>query len=203
MARLPVSELGRRFGNVGRRIWLMAQGLDPAPVETRIAPPKSIGHGKVMPPNTTAQEVILTYLEHMSFKVGTRLRRHAMVAQSFCIGLRADFGWLGGTYHAATPTDDSAPLMALCRRMLNEQWSGEGVSQVQVTALDPRPSGGQMELFAEQQQTDKKGKANAVMDAINRRYGEFALAPARLLGRSDMPNVIAPAWKPHGHRQTI
>jgi DNA polymerase-4 len=203
MAKLPVSELGRRFGNVGRRIWLMAQGLDPAPVETRIAPPKSIGHGKVMPPSTTSTEVVHTYLEHMSFKVGTRLRRHGMVAQGFFIGLRADLGWLGGTYHTATPTDDGAPLMALCRRMLDEHWSGEGVSQVQVTALDPRPSGGQMELFAETARRPKQDQANAVMDAINRRYGEFALAPARLLGRSDMPNVIAPAWKPHGHRQTL
>ena len=34
-------------------------------------------------------------------------------------------------------------------------------------------------------------------------YGEFALAPARLLNRSSMPNVIAPAWKPYGHRQTL
>ena len=44
---------------------------------------------------------------------------------------------------------------------------------------------------------------NTVMDAVNRRYGEFVLAPARLLNRSSMPNVIAPAWKPSGHRQTI
>jgi DNA polymerase-4 len=41
------------------------------------------------------------------------------------------------------------------------------------------------------------------MDQVNQRYGEFILAPARLLNRSDMPNVIAPAWKPEGHRQTI
>ena len=44
---------------------------------------------------------------------------------------------------------------------------------------------------------------NGVMDSINERYGEFTLAPARLLNRSSMPNVIAPAWKPTGHRQTI
>ena len=44
---------------------------------------------------------------------------------------------------------------------------------------------------------------NAVMDAVNQRYGELALAPARLLNRSSMPNVIAPAWKPYGHRQTL
>ncbi|MCW8839459.1 MAG: DNA polymerase IV [Gammaproteobacteria bacterium] len=203
MAKLPVSELGRRFGNVGRRIWLMTQGLDPCPVETLIAPPKSIGHGKVMPPNTTSPEVIQTYLEHMSFKIGTRLRRHQMVAHGFFIGLRAQSGWLGGTYHTVTPTDDSKPLMALCREMLNEHWTGVGVGQVQITALDPRPSGGQLELFAETTHTPRKEKANALMDAINQRYGEFALAPARLLNRSAMPNVIAPAWKPHGHRRSV
>jgi hypothetical protein len=42
-----------------------------------------------------------------------------------------------------------------------------------------------------------------VMDNINKRYGEFTLARANLLKRSDMPNVIATAWKPYGHRQTI
>jgi DNA polymerase-4 len=201
LAQLPVSEMARRFGGLGRRLWLMAQGRDPSPVETRIAPPKSMGHGKVMPPNTSAREVILTYLEHMSFKLGTRLRRHEMVAQSFFIGLRAEDGWIGGTYHTPLPTNDGAPLMQLCRAMIEEEWSGEGVSQVQVTALDPRETGGQLELFSEA--TEERDRANAVMDEINSRYGEFTLAPARLLKRSDMPNVIAPAWKPFGHRQTI
>ncbi len=202
MARLPVSELARRFGNTGRRIWLMAQGLDPLPVETHVAPPKSIGHGKVMPPRTTKIAVILTWLEHMSFKVGSRLRRHRLVAQTFFIGLRAEFGWIGARYRSAQPTHDDAVLMALCRRMLAECWSGEGVSQLQVTALDPRPREGQMELLTAAHDP-KRERTHAAVDAINRRYGEYMLAPARLLGRSDMPNVIAPAWKPHGHRQTI
>lgn len=206
MAKLPVSELGRRFGNIGRRIWLMAQGLDPAPVETRVAPPKSIGHGKVMPPGTRDASVMLTYLEHMSFKVGTRLRRHQLVAQTYFIGLRTDLGWIGGHYKTAHATDDGTLLMALCRCMLAECWSGEGVSQVQVTALDPQPSEGQLDLFTvatHDVRRDRANAVNAVMDAINRRYGEFTVAPARLLYRSDMPNVIAPAWKPYGHRQTI
>ena len=41
------------------------------------------------------------------------------------------------------------------------------------------------------------------MHKINKRFGEFALAPATLLKRSDMPNVIAPSWKPDGHRRTV
>lgn len=50
VAKLPVSVLGKRFGNPGRRIWQMCRGEDPVPVETNIEAPKSIGHGKVMPP---------------------------------------------------------------------------------------------------------------------------------------------------------
>ena len=82
-----------------------------------------------------------------------------------------------------------------------EVWRGEGVFQVQVTALDPRPEKGQTELFGDEE--DRFHSLNKVMDDINNRYGEFTLTRATLMRHSDMPNVIAPAWKPYGHRQTI
>lgn len=62
MANLPISVLGKRFGNIGRRIWLMCQGADPEPVYTNINAPKSMGHGKVMPPNTHDKNTLLVYL---------------------------------------------------------------------------------------------------------------------------------------------
>ncbi len=201
MARLPVSELGRRFGNMGRRIWLMAQGLDPTPVESRATPPKSIGHGKVMPPGGCDAEGVLTYLDHMSFKVATRLRRHDMVAQRFFIGLRAEQGWLGGTFRCALPTSDGSEIMGLCHQMVARHWQGQGVFQVQVTALDPRPTAGQLDLF--NAPSPRSARTGAVIDAINRRYGECSLTPARLLQRSEMPNVIAPSWRPDGVRQSL
>ncbi len=201
MARLPVGELSRRFGNLGRRIWLMAQGMDPSPVETRIAAPKSIGHGKVMPPATTDREVILDFLDHMSFKVGARLRRHQMVAREFSIGLRADTGWLGGQYMLSVPGNDGGQIFRLCRLMVERHWRGEPVHQVQITASDPRPVDGQLELFAAEE--GATGKGNAVMDAVNERFGEYTLTPARLLRRGGMHNVIAPAWRPTGHRKTV
>ena len=200
MARLPISVLARRFGNPGRRIWYMAQGADPEPVLTREAPPKSIGHGKVMPPATRAREVILTFLLHMSQKVGARLRRHGMQAQSFFVGLRADAGWLGDKRRLVQPTDDSRTIAALARAVFSDYWRGEGVHQVQVTALDPAPADYQLSLF---EPAPAQGEVNRVMDAVNDRYGEFALSPARLLQRSQMPNVISPAWRPYGHRETI
>lgn len=163
--------------------------------------PKSIGHGKVMPPNTRDPEVVRIYLQHMGHKVGARLRRHGFKAQRFFIGLRTDQGWLGGAYSAALPTQDSRDIAALCQRMLIECWRGEGIHQVQLTATDPQ-SDKQTLLFQDAHQ-QKRDALNNTMDRINARYGEFTLAPAPLLHRSTMPNVIAPAWKPTGHRQTI
>ena len=201
MQHLPIGELGRRFGNPGRRIWYMAQGLDPDPVRTGIPPPQSLGHGKIMPPNTRDREVLGIYLLHMSEKLGARLRQHGLESQTFAIGLRSDAGLVTRPYRTLRPTDDSREIYALCQSYLEEHWSGWGAHQVQVTALDPSPASAQGDLFVD---TDRKRKQlNAVMDRINARYGEFTLAPASLLDRSDMPNVISPAWKPEGHRQTL
>ena len=201
MRRLPISVLARRFGNPGRRIWYMCQGEDPEKLQGAVPAPKSLGHGKVVPPGTRDRELLFTYLLHMGAKVGARLRRHRLQATTFFIGLRTVAGWAGGKLRCALPTDDGREITALCRIVIDDYWAGEGVYQVQVTALDPVDTGCQLELFdamdAEQREV------NAVMDEINRRYGEFAIAPARLLNRSAMPNVIAPAWKPSGHRQTI
>jgi DNA polymerase-4 len=145
--------------------------------------------------------VLLTYLMHMSEKVGARLRRHQLKSLTFFVGLRTANGWLAGKPRCALPTDDGQQIMTLCRQVMQEVWHGQGVHQVQVTALDPVASGSQLELF--DTIDEAHDQVNAVMDAVNRRYGELALAPARLLNRSSMPNVIAPAWKPFGHRQTI
>lgn len=204
MAKLPISILAQRFGDPGRRIWHMCQGLDPARVETRVAAPKSMGHGKVMPPDTRDEEVIRTYLMHMSEKLAARLRRHNMQARHFSITLRVHGGWLGDHFQSAVPVSDSHVIMDFCERVIADYWQGEGVHGVQVTALDPVPAQQQLEMFTDDPvRENKQRQLNAVMDAVNLRYGEFTLAPAQLLNRSSMPNVIAPAWKPYGHRQFI
>ncbi|MDH5786501.1 MAG: DNA polymerase IV, partial [Chromatiales bacterium] len=201
MKRLPISVLAARFGNLGRRIWLMCQGLDPEQLHPDVPPPKSIGHGKVLPPATTAPEVLLTFLQHMSEKVGARLRRHRMEAQHLAIGIKSEQGWIAGRFQLALPGNDGRAIFALCRQLLAEQWHGEPIFQVQVTALDPRPFQLQRDLFAEKQPSHEA--SNQIMDQINQRYGDLTLAPARLIKRGDMPDVIAPAWKPHGHRRTV
>ena len=203
MEKLPISVLSRRFGNPGRRIWYMCQGADPDPLHPDIAAPKSIGHGKVLPPNTRDRDIVFTYLQHMCSKVGSRMRRHGMTAKTYWIGLRTKQGWLGSKSRLSEFSNDQQQIYQLGRYILDLSWQGEGVYQIQVTALDPQPAGMQMDLFSTQAENKTRSQLNNTMDNINERYGELTLSPARLLNRSDMPNVIAPAWKPDGIRQTI
>jgi DNA polymerase-4 len=201
VARLPISVLARRFGNPGRRIWHMCQGTDPEPVRTTVKPPLTLGHGKVVPPDTRDRQLLMVYLMHMAEKVAARLRQNQLEAQQYFVGLRTIKGWVGDRFSLIAPTYDNRPLFGLCHRVLDDYWHREGVFQVQVTALDPRPAGSHSDMF--EHRDERRGRLNQAMDAINLRYGEFTLSPAPLLARSDMPNVIAPAWKPYGHRQTI
>ena len=76
--------------------------------------------------------------------------------------------------------------------------------QVLINAMDPKPARRQIDLFTGY--NEKEDSLCRAMDQINDKYGEFTVAPSRLIQRSDMPNVISPSWKPAsvaGHRQTI
>lgn len=202
VANIPISVLAKRFGNVGRRIWYMCQGADPDPVHVVVPNPKSMGHGKVMPPNTTSKVVIDAFLMHMCEKLGARLRKYQFRARHFFAGLlNYDLGWLGGKGKIIQATSDSREIFQLANFLISQHWKGEPVHQIQVTALDPSDVGFQLDLFSKA--NDHHKKLYSTIDDINDKYGEFTITPATMLNRSKMPNVIAPAWKPDGHRQTI
>ena len=203
MQNLPIGELARRFGNPGRRIWYMAQGLDPEPLHYDVADPKSIGHGKVLPPKTTDKNILRTYLIHMAVRVCARLRRYHFEASEFFIGLKVIDGWAGRKVKTSHPTNDTQQLIRMCHFVLEMDWNNQPVYQVQITATNPQKQNSQMDLFFDAASNEQKNKVNTVVDEINQRYGEAALGPGRLINKSEMPNVIAPSWKPVGHRQSI
>ncbi len=203
MQKLPIGELARRFGNPGRRIWFMAQGKDPEPLHFDIAAPKSIGHGKVLPPNTVDKDILLTYLIHMAVRVTARLRRHHLESAEFFIGLHSRQHWIGRKIKSPVPTNNTQLLIRLCQFVLNKYWNNQPIYQVQVTALNPRQENLQMDMFHDVEHCKQNTKLDEIIDDVNRRYGELTLGPGRLINKSEMPNVIAPSWKPDGHRQSI
>lgn len=200
MKDIPISVLASRFGNPGRRLWLMAQARDPEPVAQSHAPPKTIGHGKVIAPGTQTYDLLAMYYMHMAEKVARRLRKNGLEAQTFGISLATDLGRVGMKNRTITPTHDGETIYRLAAQFLDQRWDGEGGYQVQINALDPRPAGQQSDLFAQ----DSPNRAlNHAIDDINARFGAFAIHRAPLVNRTEMPNVISPGWQPTGHRESI
>ncbi|MBI3547168.1 MAG: DNA polymerase IV, partial [Gammaproteobacteria bacterium] len=212
VARLPMTVLARRFGVTGKYLWLACQGKDMEPVVSEVAPPQSIGHGKVLPPHTISARVIEIYLRHMCEKVAARLRCYDMQVGQLFVGMRLETpnknsparevpNDIGQAFVLPYGPADGRHFFKLAQQLLREQWRGAAVTHVQVTAWQLRSVSGQLELFcADDSRAVDRFDA---IDRINTRYGEFTVTPATLLERSTMPNVIAPAWRPDGHRQHI
>jgi DNA polymerase-4 len=200
LGRMPISVMAKRFGNPGRRIWLMAQGLDPEPVKTQIPDIQTLGHGKVLPPNCQDINAILTFLRHMAHKVGERLRRNQLAADQFLIGFRLYSNWMKTKLSTPLPCDDDTVIYRLGRHWLEQHWRGQGIWQIHIVALNPKECR-QPDLFLRKHPA--RLKTHQVLDAINQKYGSMTLSSARLINKSTMPDVISPAWKPSGARKTI
>ncbi|PHQ81089.1 MAG: DNA polymerase IV [Coxiella sp. (in: Bacteria)] len=194
MQKLPISILSGRFGNLGRRIWYMCQGADPDPVKTKRGAAKSMGHGKVLPPNTRDKTCVLTFFLHMSEKVAARLRQNQLCAQHFFIGFKTAYhGWISDKIHFKSPTNDGLTIYAAAKLFTQQHWQTP-IIQVQITALDPHPEHQQTDLF--EMPAPEEAQLNRVSDKINQRFGDYKIMRARLLQRSDMPDVIPPTWRP-------
>lgn len=201
MKKIPISILGKRFGNLGRRIWYMAQGKDPEPLLKTTNNPKSIGHGKVMPYNTKDKSTILFFLNHMSEKVAQRLRKHKLEAKWFYVGLNTNNNWISIKCQTITATCDGMYIYTMAKQLIETKWNGEGIHQCQITALDPQPTNLQADFFSNYDK--KKETLNQILDKINQRFGSNTITNGIRLQKLNMPDVISPAWRPQGHRSNI
>jgi DNA polymerase-4 len=197
----PMSILSRRFGNIGKRLYLSCQGYDPEPLAKPQAP-KSLGHGKVMPPGTADRELVIATFRHLCEKLAARLRHNELLAESFFIGMKLKTGWIGRKFTTSCATADSNKIWAWAKELI-DCWQNEGVYHLQITAIRLRPVAlEQLELFSESH-CEKQDQIDSIKDKINHKFGNSSLAPANMLKTASKFSVISPAWRPSGVRQSI
>lgn len=189
MEKIPIGLLGKRFGNLGRRIWHMCQGSDPDPVHTKKQAPKSLGHGKILPPNTRDIKTVLSYFLYMCEKVCIRLRIHGLMSSVFFIGFKTQtHGWLCEKIKLNYPTHDTLMIYKAAKNFVIQKWRCP-VIQIQVTALTPSPNHQQGDLF--EQIDASQEKLHHVTDDINQKFGTHSLTRARLLDCLKLTDVIS------------
>ena len=206
VARLPMQVLSKRFGNRGRRLWLMCAGRDPDAVCNRQTFPKSMGHGKVLPPDTRCRDSVQAYFLHMCLKLGARMRQNGIHARQFRLAVRLKRGWAAQLHTTPAATQDHMLIYAGVERLLDVEVGSQGVFHVQVTALDPSPYMPQLDIWAsaaERAELQRRTQWLQAQDQVQQRYGRAALMPASLLDSPGMTDVIPPSWRASGHRQCI
>lgn len=146
MKKIPIALPAQRFGNLGRRLWLMAQGQDPSPVRPRGAEAVHPGLGRLLPPGCQEAEALLAGYRQLAEKLLLRLQRDGEPAHDFRIRLRAPEGWRQEGVRLPTPGEASALHLA-CRRFLRRHWFGEVVRQIQIQPLPGAAGPGQADFF--------------------------------------------------------
>jgi len=209
LGRFPVEILRRKFGIVGDRLVQMGRGIDDSPVVPMVEadPVKSVGHSRTLDRDVEKREDILKHLLTLSEMVGRRARRYQVTGKTVHLYVRySDFyssfgkqvtlpGYVNQSdqiYRAAVSIFDSVPHPMPVRLL--------GVRLTNLLLQEE-----QLPLFPEDR---KKQSLVRAMDAVQDRFGEFAVTYGSMLGRGKTQDerkpegagVISPAWRPDGIR---
>lgn len=183
LRRLPLESLTKAFGEHGKKLWNLANGVDPR----RVVPDheaKQISHETTFAVDETDLEVLRAWLSELAGHVGRRLRRHGRTARTIVLKLRYDdFTTITRNTTLAEPTDATNAIFRAVDELLRTRLPKRRLSVrllgVAVTGLST--TGGQKLLFPETAD-DRRPSLDAVADAIASRFGRDAIRSGLSVG---------------------
>jgi len=200
LRRYDTALLTRKFGVNGKRLHLMASGIDESGViplgeEEEV---KSIGHSTTFSKDTSDASLLHQYLLQLSDMVGRRLRRAELTGKTVRLTVRyKSFYTFTRQKSIPAPTDDTKRIYEIAVAILNSIKLKEPIRLLGVTIgnLSQRTCEG--ELFRNDM---RKYKLNKLLDEVNERHGKSLVSYASLLSAKKHKRVISPAWRPDGNR---
>ncbi|CAK1232084.1 Nucleotidyltransferase/DNA polymerase DinP involved in DNA repair (DinP) [Fructobacillus tropaeoli] len=182
--------LKERLGLMGEQLYALAWGIDRSDLTEKITPKdKSYGNSQVLPENYHDGAAIQVVVQEMADQVASRLRAHQQQATlaSLYLGY-ADQGIAFNTRHnpktglhqtvRIEPTNRSQTLMAVLKRIFQENWSGDPVRYIGVSFSGLASESVQaISLFdkAPSPTDQEEDPVDTVVDQIRRRFGAASL----------------------------
>jgi len=183
LRRTPTSALRASLGNVAEHLAQLSRGLDDREVSAG-GDAKSIGREVTFPEDTSSADELTRVLVALSRDVARRLRADGMLARNVTLKLRySDFRTVTRSVTLVWPTDTGGELYHAAERMwerllpLVRPVRLIGVSASRLSRTEAR----QLRLFADTQaRTQAQEHLDRIVDAINARFGDGTVRPARL-----------------------
>lgn len=198
LGRTSIQVLRNRFGVIGERLKLMAQGVDENPVISMEHEPdaKSVGHSMTLDKDVSDRETLEQHILQLSEMVGRRLRRGGYLGRTITLTLRyADFSTFTRRSTARIYTNNSIDVYLYAKDIFHAIRLQQPVRLIGVSVCNLIKNVAQIPLF----RTDRvKQAATRAMDEINDRYGDFCITWGTLTERYHHKGVISPSWRPNG-----
>jgi DNA polymerase IV len=174
IARAPEASLLQRFGENGRDLFRLAQGVDERPLTTSHEV-KSISQETTFTRDLSDDRQLASTLRSLSAKVGRRLRQAGLAGMTVRIKLRwPDFTTLSRQARSPQPTDQDEEIYQLALDLLNKVRSkGKAVRLIGVGVSSLCPPVRQMELWGAE--TEKARRLQEALDSVRTRFGEKAI----------------------------
>lgn len=182
LGKAPVEILQREFGpNYGVTLKLMGQGVDHTEIGyiDEVEAAKSIGHTYTLKQNTKSKDDIYAYMLKLAEKVGRRLRKDDYQARYVWVYLR----WADMTGRSQGKTlkqyiNDGYDIYKVGRELVAPWYFPQPVRLVGIGTSLLLHGNKQESLLQDRR---KKERLVAAQDAINNRFGSFAIQRARSL----------------------
>ena len=186
LQRTPASVLRAALGLAAEYLTLLSQGLDDRPVEVE-RETKSIGRETTFEQDTADREALVRTLGALAEDVARTLRAEGLRGKTVTLKLRySNFHTLTRALTLPMPTDSGADVLRTASRLFER--IGALPRPVRLIGLSVSALGRadvrQGALFGDD---DTDERVNQVMDAINERFGDGTLRPAR--------EVDPPEWE--------
>jgi nucleotidyltransferase/DNA polymerase involved in DNA repair len=185
LARCPVATLEEVFGQGGRALWELANGIDDRSVEP-VQEAKSIGAEHTFGEDTADPDLLRRTLLDLADRVGQRLRHDGVLAGGVTLKHRDHrFQTITRAAVLSHPTDVGDTLFREAWRLFTRlDREGGLVRLVGITATRLAPADRpeeQLDLF--QPPPDPRRTLARTMDAIRERFGSEAISRASLLAK--------------------
>jgi DNA polymerase-4 len=187
LIRLSLEFLEKKFGKLGRHMYVCARGIDSREVET-FHDTKSIGNEETFDNDLTELPIIRKELLRLATRVGERLRRHNFSGRTITLKVRyQDFTTVSRSMTLRQPTNDSRRLYEAALALLAKTQAGlrpVRLVGLSVDKLTEGPSPQQLDLFGNGKHASRR-ELNRAIDRINSRFGSHTIKPAALAGGSE------------------
>jgi len=198
LGRASIHLLKNRFGVIGERLKLIAQGIDDSPVIPLGQEPdaKSVGHSMTLDRDVSDMETLERHILQLSEMVGRRMRRGGYTGRTVTLTLRySDFTTFTKRITVGMHTNNSIDIYIIAIDTLNTIQLQQPIRLIGISVSNLIKNISQIPLFM----SDRNKKATIrAMDEINDRYGDFCITWGTLIERYHHKDVISPSWRPSG-----